>query len=79
MIGCFIAAEAKRLLLGAGYQLLKEEDEWKVMPGGRYFFTRNMSTIIAFAIGEKCAKNSLSLSSNYLDYSQFNKLFLLYR
>lgn len=46
-------AEAKRLLLGAGFQLLKEEDEWKVVPGGRYFLTRNMSTIIAFAVGQK--------------------------
>eukprot|EP00250_Pteridium_aquilinum_P006388 c16327_g1_i1 orf=191-1921(-) len=46
-------AEVKRLLLEAGFQLLKEEDEWKVMPGGRYFFTRNMSTIIAFAVGQK--------------------------
>lgn len=46
-------AEAKRLLLEGGFQLLKEEDEWRVMPGGRYFFTRNMSTIIAFAVGQK--------------------------
>ncbi|KAI5067876.1 hypothetical protein GOP47_0016221 [Adiantum capillus-veneris] len=46
-------AEAKQLLLAAGFQLLREEDEWKLIPGGRYFFTRNMSTIVAFAVGQK--------------------------
>lgn len=46
-------AEAKRLLLEAGFIQLREQDEWDVQPGGRYFFTRNMSCIIAFAVGEK--------------------------
>ncbi|PWA99151.1 zn-dependent exopeptidase [Artemisia annua] len=30
-----------------------ENDEWNLKPGGRYFFTRNMSCLVAFAIGEK--------------------------
>ncbi|KAK9156716.1 hypothetical protein Scep_003290 [Stephania cephalantha] len=46
-------AEAKRQLLAAGFHLLKENDDWDLKPGGRYFFTRNMSSLIAFAIGEK--------------------------
>ncbi|KAH9317003.1 hypothetical protein KI387_018772, partial [Taxus chinensis] len=46
-------AEARRLLLEAGFQQLKEQDEWNVKPGGRYFFTRNTSCLVAFAIGEK--------------------------
>lgn len=46
-------AEAKRQLLKAGFLQLKEEQEWAVQPGGRYFFTRNMSSIFAFAIGQK--------------------------
>ncbi|XP_024973137.1 probable aspartyl aminopeptidase isoform X1 [Cynara cardunculus var. scolymus] len=46
-------AEAKRQLVDAGFHLLSENDEWDLKPGGRYFFTRNMSCLVAFAIGEK--------------------------
>ncbi|KAG0457858.1 hypothetical protein HPP92_022720 [Vanilla planifolia] len=46
-------AEAKRQLIAAGFQLLNECDDWNLQPGGRYFFTRNMSCLIAFAVGEK--------------------------
>lgn len=49
----FFAAEAKRQLLAAGFHLLNENDEWDLKPGGRYFFTRNMSCLVAFAVGEK--------------------------
>lgn len=49
---CF-AAEAKRQLIAAGFHLLNESDEWNLKPGGRYFFTRNMSSLVAFAVGEK--------------------------
>ncbi|KAI3987147.1 hypothetical protein MKX01_036937 [Papaver californicum] len=46
-------AEAKKQLLSAGFHLLNESDEWDLKPGGRYFFTRNMSCLVAFAVGEK--------------------------
>ncbi|OMO69157.1 Peptidase M18 [Corchorus capsularis] len=46
-------AEAKQQLIAAGFHLLNENDEWDLKPGGRYFFTRNMSCLVAFAIGEK--------------------------
>ncbi|XP_047079389.1 uncharacterized protein LOC124689981 [Lolium rigidum] len=46
-------AEAKRQLLIAGFKLLSENDDWDLQPGGRYFFTRNMSCLVAFAVGEK--------------------------
>lgn len=48
-----LSAEAKRQLLAAGFKLLSENDDWDLQPGGRYFFTRNMSCLVAFAIGEK--------------------------
>ncbi|KAK6933537.1 Peptidase M18 [Dillenia turbinata] len=47
------STEAKRQLTAAGFQLLSENDDWDLKPGGRYFFTRNMSCLVAFAIGEK--------------------------
>lgn len=46
-------AEAKRQLIAAGFHLLNENEEWDLKPGGRYFFTRNMSSLVAFAIGKK--------------------------
>lgn len=48
-----LLAEAKRQLVAAGFHLLNENEEWDLKPGGRYFFTRNMSSLVAFAIGEK--------------------------
>lgn len=45
----FHATETMRsALLGAGFQELKEQDDWQVSEGGRYFVTRNASSIIAF-------------------------------
>ncbi|XP_019232554.1 PREDICTED: probable aspartyl aminopeptidase isoform X2 [Nicotiana attenuata] len=49
-------AEAKRQLIAAGFHLLKENEKWDLQPGGRYFFTRNMSSLVAFAIGKKLVK-----------------------
>ncbi|XP_060183826.1 probable aspartyl aminopeptidase isoform X3 [Lycium barbarum] len=46
-------ADAKRQLIAAGFHLLKENEKWDLQPGGRYFFTRNMSSLVAFAIGKK--------------------------
>lgn len=43
---------AARMLSAAGYLRLREQDEWKIAPGGKYFLTRNMSSIVAFAVGE---------------------------
>ncbi|KQJ91766.1 probable aspartyl aminopeptidase [Brachypodium distachyon] len=46
--------EAKRKLKAAGFTQLSERDEWAGLePGKKYFFTRNHSTIVAFAIGAK--------------------------
>jgi aspartyl aminopeptidase len=54
-----VPAEAKRQLLDAGFKLLSESDDWDLQPGGRYFFTRNMSCLVAFAIGEKSVTHFL--------------------
>ncbi|KAL8056541.1 hypothetical protein ABFX02_04G125700 [Erythranthe guttata] len=45
--------EAKNRLKSAGYGQLSERDDWKLEAGKKYFFTRNHSTIVAFAIGKK--------------------------
>ncbi|KAM1025632.1 hypothetical protein TB2_038630 [Malus domestica] len=45
--------EAKKRLRSAGYEQVLEREDWKLEAGKKYFFTRNYSTIVAFAIGKK--------------------------
>nr|GMD38541.1 probable aspartyl aminopeptidase [Ipomoea batatas] len=45
--------EAKKKLKSAGYQQLSEREDWDLKAGNKYYFTRNHSTIVAFAIGQK--------------------------
>ncbi|XP_062169987.1 probable aspartyl aminopeptidase [Alnus glutinosa] len=45
--------EAKKLLRSVGYEQVSEREDWRLEAGKRYFFTRNHSTIVAFAIGKK--------------------------
>ncbi|CAK9330287.1 unnamed protein product [Citrullus colocynthis] len=45
--------EAKKRLLSVGYEQVSERADWKLEAGKKYFFTRNHSTIVAFAIGKK--------------------------
>ncbi|XP_027100549.2 probable aspartyl aminopeptidase [Coffea arabica] len=45
--------EAKRRLKSAGYEQILEREDWKLKAGKKYYFTRNYSTIVAFAIGKK--------------------------
>lgn len=45
--------EVKKRLKSEGYEQVSEKEDWKLVAGKKYFFTRNHSTIVAFAIGEK--------------------------
>jgi len=46
---------AKQRLVKAGFSEIKERDSWAgtVQKGGRYFLTRNGSSIVAFGVGKK--------------------------
>ncbi|KAL6530086.1 hypothetical protein OROMI_028731 [Orobanche minor] len=43
--------EAKKLLKSSGYEQVSEREDWRLQAGKKYFFTRNHSTVVAFAIG----------------------------
>jgi aspartyl aminopeptidase len=45
--------EASRRLMAAGFQHISEKGTWDIKAGGKYFFTRNYSTIVAFGVGAK--------------------------
>lgn len=66
----FLSDEAKRRLRSAGYHQLSEREPWKLQPGNKYFFTRNHSTIVAFAIGKKFAPFYSSLFFNQTNTEQ---------
>lgn len=44
---------SRERLVNAGFERLSEHDEWQLKKGGKYYFTRNSSTIVAFTVGEK--------------------------
>lgn len=48
-----VSEEAKRRLKSAGYEHISEREDWILVAGNKYYFTRNHSTIVAFAIGKK--------------------------
>lgn len=48
----FHAVEAaKKRLIAAGHEQLSELDAWQLKPGGKYFFARNDTCLIAFSVG----------------------------
>lgn len=49
----FHAVDAsKKRLKAAGFQHISELDEWSLEIGGKYFFVRNDTTIVAFNVGK---------------------------
>ncbi|KAL2143260.1 hypothetical protein VTI28DRAFT_10632 [Corynascus sepedonium] len=60
----------KQKLLKVGYKELSSRDSWigKLEPGGKYFTTRNGSSIIAFAVGA-CYKpgNGVAMIAGHID------------
>ena len=43
-------AAAVKLLEEKGFAPLKERDSWQLVPGGKYYVTRNLSSLIAFTV-----------------------------
>jgi aspartyl aminopeptidase len=44
---------ASKLLVDAGFKKLSEKEQWNLTPKGKYFYTRNQSTLVAFVVGGK--------------------------
>ncbi|XP_022729676.1 probable aspartyl aminopeptidase [Durio zibethinus] len=60
--------EAKKRLQKVGYEQVSEREDWNLQAGKRYFFTRNHSTIVAFAIGKKyVAGNGIHIVGAHTD------------
>lgn len=57
-------AEIGNMLAADGFNRLHEKDAWALVPGGKYYVTRNQSSIIAFAVPETFEKAFLLTASH---------------
>jgi len=49
-VNFLVTEEITRRLLQAGFTSLDPADEWNLIPGGKYFITKNGSAVMAFAL-----------------------------
>lgn len=56
-------------LVAAGFQQVCEKDaQWNVKAGGKYFYTRNQSSVVSFAVGEKWVPgNGFTITAAHTD------------
>ena len=47
-----VVDNVRKLLTSAGFTELKLQDKWNTLPG-KYFVTKNDSTLVAFAVGDR--------------------------
>lgn len=65
---CFHAvAQLAQMLDQAGYQRLKECDGWTLEQGGKYYVTRNGSSIIAFHVGQQLDNYHFQITASHSD------------
>jgi len=59
----------EKKLLQNGFELLSERSsEWNVEPNGRYYFIRNQSTLVSFAVGGQfCPGNGFTMMGGHTD------------
>ena len=60
-------ANLRAELLQAGFTELPERSRWNLVPGGRYFTTRNGSSIIAFRVGAELKDPGFMVTASHSD------------
>ena len=62
---CFHAVRTMGdMLLREGFTELKENEKWQIVPGGKYFVSRNGSSLTAFTIPEADIKGMRIIASH---------------
>lgn len=54
-----------------GYEELREEQVWDIVPGGKYYVIRNSSSIIAFQVGTELTDYSFQIAASHSDSPSF--------
>lgn len=57
----------RSMLKEADYQELKECEAWNLQTGGKYFTTRNGSSVIAFSIGKELDDYHFQIAASHSD------------
>lgn len=57
-------AEAVRRLTDAGFAPLAETAPWRVTPGGKYYLTRNLTSLIAFRVPEGAPSGAMIVAAH---------------
>ena len=57
-------AELEKQLVADGYTALKESESWNLIPGGKYYLTRNGSAILAFRLPAGAPKGFMITASH---------------
>lgn len=63
-------SSASEILEEAGFTRLNEGDKWELVRGGKYYVTRNLSSILAFVIPEEF-ENSFLITASHTDSPTF--------
>ena len=61
----------KKMMALEGFSELKEAEKWDLCPNGKYFVTRNNSSIIAFNIGNDLGEYSFHVTASHSDSPTF--------
>ncbi len=61
----------KKELNDNGYQELLEGQKWNIVPGGKYYVSRNNSSIIALHLGENLDNYSFNVAASHSDSPTF--------
>ncbi len=70
-VALFAAENIRRILLEQGYAECLEGTDWNLVPGGKYFVTRNGSAVIAFRIPETETAAGYNIAASHLDSPTF--------
>ena len=62
--------EIEKKLTEAGFAKLGEHENWDIVPSGKYFVTRNGSSVIAFSVPKKYA-HSFMITASHTDSPTF--------
>lgn len=66
-----VTANFAEMLKKNGYSQLNEQDKWNLLPGEKYYVTRNGSSIIAFCIPKNNKISNFQIAAAHSDSPTF--------